>query len=423
MLSVFILFWVPNGVEAQNRSESKDSVFRIVGPKDKRVEIPFELINNLVVIEASLNGSSPMKFILDTGVGTTLISSLPPGEEIYLPNSRVVSLTGLGEGESVEAIYTNNNTFSLSRVEAENLEVLYLKENIFMLSSFMGTQVHGIIGYDMFANFAVEVNYRAKEIYFYAPDEFEEKFKKLPKHRKWFKYPIHIEEKKPYIDLLYQHKKDSEPANVRLLIDSGSSNAFSLYDLTHEAIKIPENRIETLIGVGLSGRVRGYLGRVKEMKLGTFEFDKPVIAYPDSFAIRRAFGLGDRNGSLGGEVLRRFKVIYHYQDGYILVRKNRDFGDKFYYNLSGIEVNTPFPDLPVYVVSDIREHSPADKAGVKAGDIIRFINGENVSKKDLNEVLHELQKNESSNMVLEVQRDSVFVKVNLKLENELPIDD
>lgn len=414
---------MPAEVKAQNRSQPKDSVFSIIGAKDKRVEIPFELINNLVVIEASLNGSSPMKFILDTGVGTTLVSSLPLGEEIYLPNSRVVSLTGLGEGESVEAIYTNNNTLSLDRVAAKNLEVLYLKENIFMLSSFMGTEVHGIIGYDMFANFAVEVNYRAKELYIYDPEEFEDKFQKLPQHRKWFKYPIHIDEKKPYLDLVYQHKEDSEPANVRLLIDSGSSNAFSLYDLTHEAIKIPENRIETLIGVGLSGRVSGYLGRVKKMQMGKFEFKKPVIAYPDSFAIRHAFGLGDRNGSLGGEVLRRFKVIYHYRDGYILVRKNRDFGDKFYYNLSGIEVNTPFPDLPVYVVSDIREQSPAEKAGVKKGDIIRYINGENVSKKDLNEVLHELQKNESSNTVLEVQRDSVYVKVHLKLENELPVDD
>jgi hypothetical protein len=423
VLSACVFVLIPTSAEAQNRSQARDSVFSIIGAKDKRVEIPFELINNLVVIEASLNGSTPMKFILDTGVGTTIISSLPVGEEIYLPNSRVVSLTGLGEGESVEAIYTNNNTLGLGRVQAENLEVLYLKENIFMLSSFMGTEVHGIIGYDMFASFAVELNYRAKEIYIYDTDEFEEKFQKLPNHRKWFKYPIHIEEKKPYINLVYQHKKDSDPTEIRLLIDSGSSNAFSLYDLTHEAIDIPKNRIETLIGVGLSGRVKGYLGRINMMQLGKFEFTKPVIAYPDSFAIRHAFGVGDRNGSLGGEVLRRFKVIFHFQDEYILMRKNRDFGDKFYYNLSGIEVNTPFPDLPVYVVSDIREASPADKAGVKTGDIIRFINGENVSKKDLNEVLYELQKNESSKIVLEVQRDSVYVKVNLKLENKLKVDD
>lgn len=403
--------------------QDRRAEFNIMGAKDNRVVIPFELINNLVVVEANINGSSPMKFILDTGVGTTLISSIPAEEEIYLPSSRVVSLSGLGEGESVEAYYTINNTMNLGRIEAKNLEILFLRENIFMLSAFMGTEVHGIIGYDLFANFAVEVNYRNKEIFIYDLHEFEEKFKKLPEHRKWYKYPIHLEEKKPYIDMTYQHKESTRPVDLRLLIDSGSSNAFSLYDMTHQAISIPENRMETLIGIGLSGQVNGFLGRINKMELGKFRFDKPVVAYPDSFAIRHAFGLGDRNGSIGGEVLRRFKVIYNYRDEYILVRKNRDFGDKFYYNLSGIEVNTPFPDLPVYVVSDIRIGSPADKAGIKTGDIIRYINGDPVSKKDLNEVLHALQKNESSKMVVELQRDSVYVKVNLKLENKLMVDD
>ncbi|HET8864461.1 MAG TPA: aspartyl protease family protein [Gracilimonas sp.] len=399
-----------------------ETTFRIDGRSDKRVTIPFELVNNLIIIEASVNGSVPLKFILDTGVAKTLITSLSNGEEIYLRGTRTVTLSGLGEGEPVEAFYAVNNSLKVGNIEGSNVDVLFLKEDIFRLSLFMGTYVHGLIGYDLFSNFAVEINYLSKEIHLYDFEEFEEKFKKLADHRKWHKFPIIIEDEKPYIDLQFQHKPEAPHVPLRLLIDTGSSNAFSLYELTHEEVIVPERRINTLIGVGLSGNVNGYLGRIEEMELGDFDFDKPVVAYPDSLAIRRAFSLGDRNGSLGGETLRRFKVIFHYKGGYILVRANRDLGDEFHYNISGIEINTPIPNIPLYVVSDVRKGSPAETQGIQRGDVIRFINGEPTWELSLNEMLNYLQKDQGSRVLVGVERDTLYKKFRFKLDNELVVD-
>lgn len=423
-----VLFWAfftgtdQNRVFAQDVQSNQATRFEIIGSREHKVVIPFDVVNNLIIIQASVNGSVPLKFILDTGVGTTLITTLPENVEIQLTSSRIVTLTGLGEGEGIEAYYSNENTLDIGRIKGKNIEVLFLKENIFKLSSFMGTNVHGIIGYDLFANFAVEINYDNKEIFIYDLDAFEDKFRALPRHWSWYKYPIYIEDKKPYIDVEYKHKEGDPYTKLRLLIDSGSSNAFSLYDLTHPDIKIPNTNIKTLIGVGLSGNVNGYLGRIKEIKLGDFNFIEPVVAYPDSFAIRHAFNLGDRNGSLGGEILRRFKVIFNYRDGYVLVRKNRDYGEKFHYNISGIEINTPIPDLPLYVVSSVRADSPAEKEGIERGDIVKYINGEPVVDMNLNEVINYLQKKQGTRIRLGVQRDSVFKRFNFKLENELITD-
>ena len=402
---------------------AEDTEFSIAGRSDRPVTIPFELVNNLIIIEASINGSVPLKLIVDTGVGNILVTSLPNGEEIFLKSSRTVTLSGLGEGEPVEAFYAAQNQLDIGRINGSNVEVLFLKEDIFKLSSFMGTYVHGLIGYDLFSEFAVEINYLSKELILYDPEEFEDKFRDLPNHRRWHKYPIHIEERKPYLDLSFKHRPGIPYSPLRLLIDSGSSNAFSLYKITDEDIIVPESNIKTLIGVGLSGNVNGYLGRVQKMKLGDdFVFEQPVIAYPDSFAIRRAFELGDRNGSLGGEVLRRFKVIFHYRDGYILLRRNRDFGDEFNYNRSGIEVNTPIPNIPLYVVSEIREGSPAEQLGIEQGDVIKYINGEPAARLNLNEVLNILQKNTASRVRVGVQRDTLYKSYKLRLEDELRVD-
>lgn len=397
--------------------------FSINGRNDRPVTIPFELVNNLIIIEVSLNGSVPLKLILDSGVTNTLITSLPNNEEIYLHSTRTVSLSGLGEGEPIEAFYSEKNQINIGKVVGTNVEIFFLKEDIFRLSSFMGTYVHGLIGYDIFANFAVEINYLSKEILLYDPKEFKEKFEKLPRHWKWHKFPITVEDDKPYVEMRFKHEPGINYSTLKLLIDTGSSNAFSLYELTHNNITIPESNISTLIGVGLSGKINGYMGRVKKMRLGEFVFDEPVVAYPDSHAIRRVFFLGERNGSVGGEVLRRFKIIFHYQEGYILVRANKDFGDRFHYNLSGIEVNTPIPNIPLYVVSEVRENSPADKEGIMKGDVIKYINGEPAARFDLNEIIAYLQKNQGSRVQLEVQRDTLFKRFRLKLDNELVVDD
>lgn len=397
--------------------------FKINGRADQPVVIPFELVNNLIIIETRINGSVPLKLIVDTGVSNVLITSLPNGEEISLKSSRTVTLSGLGEGDPIEAFYSETNRLNIGQVEGDDVEVLFLKKDIFNLSSFMGTYVHGLIGYDLFSKFAVEIDYIAKRLILYKPEEFEEKFKKLPAHRWWHKYPITIEERKPYIDVGFKHRPGIPYTQLRLLIDSGSSNAFSLYKITHDDIIVPESHIKTLIGVGLSGNVNGFLGRVQKMKLGDdFIFEQPVVAYPDSFAIRRAFELGDRNGSIGGEVLRRFKIIFHYRDGYILVRRNHDFGEEFHYNRSGIDINTPLPNIPLYVVSEVRENSPADDKGIKKDDIIKYINGDSVLDMDLNEIINILQKSKRSRMKIRVQRDSVYKNFHLLLDDQLKVD-
>lgn len=424
ILAIFLLDQKKVSAQDTELEFHQETEFEILGRKDRPVRIPFELVNNLIIVEASINGSVPLKFIVDTGVGNVLITSLPNGEEIYLNSTRTVSLSGLGEGEPVEAFYADQNLMHIGDVQGKGVEILFLKEDIFKLSSFMGTYVHGLIGYDLFSKFAVEINYLEKELILYDPEEFEEKFSELPKHRKWFKFPIIIEDRKPYIEVAFKQRPGVSYTPLRLLIDSGSSNAFSLYKVTHDKIVVPQSNINTLIGVGLSGNVNGYLGRVQKIKLGDeFIFEEPVVAYPDSFAIRRAFELGDRNGSLGGEVLRRFKVIFHYRDGYMLVRRNKDFNEDFYYNVSGIEVNTPVPNIPLYVVSEVREDSPADEKGIQKGDVLKYINGEPTARLSLNEILNILQKNQGSRIRVGVQRDTVYKSYRLRLQNELEVDE
>ena len=415
---VLLLFFSVPVLQAQ---PAEKATFWLMGDRSERLVMPFELINNLVVIEARINGSEPLKFILDSGAGRNIITSLY-NKEIYLNNTETVLLAGLGEGDRLEAFRSTGNMVQLERIAGENVEVLILKEDVFKLASFMGTEVHGILGFDLFDSFAVEIDYRAKLLKIYDPVKAEEKFEELPKHRKWFTIPISIENEKPYTTLSFKNTDQDEYSDLKLLLDTGASNSLSFYDPTSDEINLPQNTISTLLGIGLSGNVSGELGRVKKVKFGPFEFEEPVVAFPDSFSVRRAFGFDDRNGSIGGDLLRRFKLIFNYHEGLLYLRKNKNYNEDFTYNVSGIEVSTPLPNLPYYQISFIRQNSPAKDAGLLEGDVIRRINGKKAEEITLNELLNIFQNKEGSRVRMTVDRDTTTVSIRFNLKDELELN-
>lgn len=419
---MFLLFFLIAGYRHIHAQEQYPGVFEITERDNRRVTIPFRLINNLIVIEAHVNNSSPMKFILDSGASGNIITSLYE-EELYLNNVNTVRLAGLGEGSTIEAFQSLDNIIQIgNRIAADSAEVLLLKEDVFQLDSFMGTKIHGILGHDFFESFAVEINYRRKLLRIYKPDAFKEKFRELPEHRKWYTMPILLQNNKSYLNAGYQHKSGDEFVTLRLLLDTGASNSFSLYNSKDERIKVPEVTINSIIGTGLSGKVVGEVGRVQSMKIGDFIFEEPVIAFPDSLSVRRVLRAEQRKGSVGGDIFRRFKVIFHYDNELLYLRKNSDFSDEFYYNTSGIEVYTPIPDLPFYVIAYVREGSPAFLAGVREGDIIKKINGTPAINLSMNDLIDYFQYKKRSNIFLEVERDSTVKNLRFNMDVQLVPD-
>jgi len=417
LFCTFCVIW--STVSLLSAQHNGQKIFEITDKKDKRTIIPFELINNLIVIEARINDSEPLKFILDSGAGRNIITNLYD-EELTLNNANTVEIAGLGEGDRLEAYQSfDNNIIIGDRIEGQNAEVLILKKDVFQLSTFMGIEVHGILGSDLFQSFAVEVHYRRKQLRIYEPEPFRDKFEDLPKHRKWYSLPISVEEKKSYLLTDYQHKDGDPYTSLLLLLDTGASNSFSLYESKDESIKIPERTINAVIGTGLSGRITGELGRVKSMKIDEFIFSEPVVSYPDSFSVRRVLKAEERKGSIGGDIFRRFKVIFHYQNEKLYLRKNADFDDDFEYNASGVVVNTPVPGLPYFVVAYVRAESPAYYAGVKEGDIITEINGEKAYELSLNDFIDYFQNKNSNLLRLRIQRDSTSQYIRFRMDNDL----
>ena len=436
---IIIFFCVLFCVVFQVNSQDK---FRIIG-NSKYEAMPFKLINNLIVIPIEVNGSK-LNFLLDTGVNNSIMFNLTVEDSLKLKETEKIRLRGLGEGGSIDAIKSSMNFFSLGDIANGNHMVYLIPGKEFDLSSKMGITINGIIGGDLFRDFIVDINYSSKRIRFYDPKKYSYKDCK-----KCQSYELHFYRSKPYLYLTIETSA-TEKIDAKLLIDLGGSDALWLFDKSSNKIKLPEKYFEDYLGKGLSGNIYGKRSKIDKISLGNYIFTSANVAYPDSSSVDKVYAHKERNGTLGSEILKRFRLVIDYQNKKIVFKNpSTYFKDPFVYNMSGLELShngtmvVPqrktsllkggennsstveilysyvFALKSSYIISEVRKNSPAHKAGLKARDVVLKINGRPSYNYKLEEIIHMFSTKEGKTIKLLIDRQGVELVFSFKLENIL----
>jgi hypothetical protein len=395
--------------EVKQVEQSKELSFS--NPKQRNLTLPFKLLNNLIIIPIQINHSDTLNFILDTGLNTSIICELSISESLDLTYSREVQLQGLGTGKSFAAMHTYGNKINVSGVTGINQDYFVLLDNVFNLSNKLGYQIHGILSFNVFNAFIVEINYEDEKITFHNPEYF--KYRKNTKN--YVTIPLIIHDTKPYIHLKLQ-SADGRIIPVKVLFDTGANNPLWLDVSSLPDFRMPDRTKETFIGTGLSGEVYGHLTRFHKIYLDHFELDDVIVSLPKSNSIERAIGIEGRNGSVGAEIIKRFNIILDYPNELITLSKNSNFNDPFSHNMTGIELIAPEPGIPRYKISQIRENSPARRAGLHVHDEIISINNRTTEDLSLNEIYKLFQSREGKKLKITVNRDGERLKFTIELE-------
>jgi predicted aspartyl protease len=379
----------------------------------KRIDIPIQIQNNLVVVPVILNDVLPLKFIVDTGVRTAILTQKAFSDILQLPYSRKYSISGPGGEKLIDAYVTNNVSLSLPGVTGKGHALLVLEEDYLELRNYLGTDVHGILGYELFSRFIVKIDYDKKIMTLILPDKFHPR-------KKFQELPMLVEDTKPFI-LTTLNISPSNSMTAKLLMDTGASHGLMLEPSSDERIRVPLTTVSTVIGRGLGGLITGKTGRIESLKLGEYTLDHILANFPDpnSYMDTLKSTLTFRHGTVGGEILSRFTVIFNFPQGKMYLKKNSSFNKKFYFNLSGIDLKAKGSKLNVFEVSEVRRQSPADKVGIQQGDIVISVNGLFTKDMHLNEVNALLNTKPGKKIILGIERNRIRYVFDFRLENQI----
>lgn len=384
------------------------SIGFVLPKRTNAVSFPFTMINHLIVIPITFNDHMTLKFILDTGASSPILTERIFGDLMGLTYDRKITVSGPGIIDSVQAYVANRVQMELPNgVIGSHMSLLVLENDYIELKQNLGSDVYGIIGYDIFNRFVVEINYEKLEITLHNPETFKvsKRFKPIP---------FTLEGTKPYIIGLVTQNDNRE--FLKLMVDTGASHSLLIDHNQTERITISDSTLKTILGHGLGGAISGQLGRLDGLQLDNYVLNDVLVSFPDDGMYSSAIKRGSRHGTIGGSSLSRFSVVMDYSNEHMYLRKNSSYDDPFDYDMSGLKI--AYFDNPnrleiIHVLPD----SPAANAGMKTGQIIHSINGVQALTIKLSGVIELLRKKEGKRIKIKIkEKDNSLMTYRFKLK-------
>lgn len=360
-------------------------------------KIHFELYRNIIVIPLYINGSGPYNFILDTGAGNCLITDPKLVDALQLHKGREIIINGSGADKAVDAFLVHDIKITGRNMESLPLTMAAFKQDAFFLSEYLGCEIHGILGFEFFNSFAVQINYQNHVLSLYDPLKFTA-------GKQYTGIPLSVKNKRPFLQGFFVTPHDSVVSLKDILIDTGAGFPVSMETYSDSSISPAEKYLEAELGIGLNGVITGRIARAKQFGFDQFIFSNIVTAYPDYASTGIKQVNEQRNGSIGNFLLNRFTVIFNYAQQTMYVKPNAKLKDTFPYDRTGLEVIATGDDFVQFIVKAVKPNSPAMELGILPGDEIQEINFKKITTYELSEIDHIFSDEKSNTITLRIKR-------------------
>jgi PDZ domain/Aspartyl protease len=377
----------------------------------KIVKVPFVMHSNLIIVPIQIDGSETLNFILDTGLGNILITDPQLARRLRFKSVRTIEIEGVGGGQTTKAGIAIGHSLRMGDMLGDQQNIVFFEHDALPLSDYVGMPIHGLIGFDLFNKFVVTIDFSSYEIVLQKPANYQYK----EAHGQ--KLPLVIEHKKPYLKDVGL-VMDAQELPVRVMVDTGAGHALML-DNQNGNFKLPSKVMKIQLGVGLSGEINGYLGRIQKVRFGNYELNNVVASFPEkkSFGEKIIHHDEAKQGNLGCELLRRFRVTFNYEEGYMVIKPDKQrMKEPFEHDMTGLQIRAFGDGLKTYYVEAVALDSPAQQAGLQEGDVLIAVNNQPAADLWLSDIYKMFQQKVGQLVDLTVNRKGKAVQVQLELK-------
>lgn len=399
-----LAFWMQLSCSAQQPgtdnsvAQKPQSDYRFTSG-DRALRIPFEEDDGHIFLQVRINDSAPLWFGLDTGA---IRSSIDRRHAQTLGLRFEGSQQVGGAGGTEEAAIIKGISIKLPGAELYNQTVWSLP--LEALSVANGREMAGIIGYELFSHFVVEIDYASRYINLYEPRGYQ------------YRGSGEIIPLELQAGEIYAPAKVTVPGHDALegqfVIDTGGNGTLLLAKSFVEEHRLLESVGHTIQarGGGVGGEIQMALGRVKSLQVGRFVIENPVTGFIKVGAIAAP----GKTGNIGGRFLRRFRVIFDYSRRQMILEPNKHFVETDEMDMSGAALMSEAPAFTVIKVVRVRPDSPAAKAGLQQQDVIIAVDGRPATSLTVS-MLRRMFRVEGREYLLRVKRGEETLEIKIKL--------
>lgn len=380
-----------------------------INSNKKKVSLHFQMVRDMMVVPLYINQKGPFNFILDSGVGLMILTDPTLIDSLNIDTLRTIKLYGSGNTVSFDAYRTAplNVVFKGGGIAGNHISAAIFKKDHFGLSNYTGMPIHGLLGYEFFANMAVKLNFSDSTLIAAKPGIFKP-------FKKGVELPISIEENKPYLKTNIM-MPDGCLAQHKFVVDLGATHPLSL-EKQDQYKGYLQNAIVANLGLGLTGIITGRISRVTEIELGKYKFKNVITSFPDSN--HNGFII-PRDGNLGLGILKKFSLVLDYQNGKMYLKSNYRFKEPFEHDMSGLEYYAGGKDLKHIFISRVEPGSAAEEAGIVANDEITAVNLKDATQMNIVELDKLFKSKDKRSILVEIYRNKAYATMIMTLKRRI----
>ena len=275
--------------------------------------IPFQLINDHIIINIKINDGGIMNFMFDTGAGGTLISA-SAAKELGLDGGS--SRTNTGAVGTHEVNIYRGNSLTLGSLEVDGVNLMVDDKDFEEFDD--GSSLDGIIGYHILSRYVVTINFDESKLYLFNPKTFDQSSAGLPYS---FSLEFNIPKVRGLVVMNIGNSFEGE-----FLVDTGARSSILFNTPTVDNYNMVDNIgdnyvLRTTLG---SSRKRNKImfGRIEEVNVFGKSFHHvPVVLNSAQEGLLSSDAV---NGIIGTPLLKRFNITFDYSRGLLFVNPSEN---------------------------------------------------------------------------------------------------
>lgn len=366
LVLTILLAVAPAGLRAQARQQPAPLVPKFVNGDASDV-IRADIFDTIIYLPVKIDRKGPYSLALDTGNGGFPILDEKLARALQIPLGTKASVRGAGltpvDLYRIDRVDLGLPGLDFSAVPASALP-------LDLMAPHWGKRMDGAIGATVFSVVITDIDYSKRTVRFQDPKTFAPPSGEV--------VPIEVFGQ-PFVRAKVFLYGVPQPVEAFMMVDTGVriTTFNSPFSKKNRLAEQSPRTLATMTGFGVNGASWGVVGRVQAIELGSIRIENPVV----DFSTDQAGALSSDRfaGIIGADILHRFHVVFDYPGKRMILETNADFGSPFDFDMSGLRLVAEGKDFGTFRVIHVADKTPAQTAGLLAGDEIRTVDDRKAS--------------------------------------------